>query len=259
MEQLNLNWHTYNDHLKDLMQSLLHLNHSSDVTLICEDKTKLKAHKFVLNACSPVFQAIIDDLPQSDPVIYLRGVFASEMKSILQFIYLGQTTLHVDGMNDFLKLARSLEIKEISQNVDFDDNEFPVQDQICDNSGKSNVQNIEFNYLHEDKTIVKSSETGKEKKTILTNHSNARENFPCELCDKQFSYRRSLKQHIRSAHEGIKFHCENCGYEATTKQNLLSHIQNIHEGIKYPCSLCDYKTSFKGNLDAHKRNKHLSD
>ena len=120
------------DNSKDLMLSLLHSYHLSDVTLICEDKKKLKARKFVLNACT---QAIIDDLPQKDPVIY-RGLLDPEMKSILQFIYLGEATLHLDGINDFLKLAISLEIKDISQNVDFEDNEFQAQDQTCDNSTK---------------------------------------------------------------------------------------------------------------------------
>ena len=93
MEQFNLNWHTYNDHLKEMMQNLLLCSESTDVTLVCEDKTKFKAHKFVLNACSPVFHSIINDMPQSYPVIYLKGVFAQEMKSILQFMYLGQATI----------------------------------------------------------------------------------------------------------------------------------------------------------------------
>ena len=68
MEQFNLNWHTYNDHLKDMMQNLLQSNESTDVTLVCEDRTKFKAHKFVLNACSPLFQSMI----YLNPVIYLR-------------------------------------------------------------------------------------------------------------------------------------------------------------------------------------------
>ena len=87
MEQFNLNWHTYNDHLKEMMQNLMLSQESSDVTLVCEDKTKFKAHQFVLNACSPVFYSIINNLPQKDAVIYLRGVFGQEMKSILQFMY----------------------------------------------------------------------------------------------------------------------------------------------------------------------------
>ena len=103
MEQFDLNWHTYNDHLKEMMQNLFLSNESTDIALVCEDKTKFKAHKFVLKACSPVFTSIINDLPQKDPVIYLRGVLAPEMKSILQFMYLGQATLYQDRMKEFLQ------------------------------------------------------------------------------------------------------------------------------------------------------------
>ena len=80
MEQFNVYWHTYYDHLRELMHHLMQSNESTDVTLVCEDRTKFKAHKFVLNACSPVFQSIINDFPLKDPVIYLRGVLSSEMK-----------------------------------------------------------------------------------------------------------------------------------------------------------------------------------
>ena len=38
MEQFNLNWHTYNDHLKEMMQHLIQSNESTDVTLVCEDR-----------------------------------------------------------------------------------------------------------------------------------------------------------------------------------------------------------------------------
>ena len=84
-EQFNLNWHTYPDHLKEMMEALMKSNNLADVTLVCNDKTKFKAHKFVLSACSPVFRSIINDLPlKEDSCIYLRGVQSQEMKSILQ-------------------------------------------------------------------------------------------------------------------------------------------------------------------------------
>ena len=121
-EQFNLNWHTYNDHLKEMMGNLLESNETADVTLVCEDKTKFKAHKLVLISCSPVFQSIINDLPKIGySVIYLRGVLAQEMKSILQFMYLGQATFYHDRMNEFLNVAKSLEVKEISKDVECED------------------------------------------------------------------------------------------------------------------------------------------
>ena len=92
-EQFNLNWHTYSDHLKEMMQNLLQSAENADVTLVCEDKTRFKAHKFVLSSCSTFFQSIILDMAtKGDSVIYLRGVLGQEMKSILQFMYYGQAT-----------------------------------------------------------------------------------------------------------------------------------------------------------------------
>ena len=139
-EKFDLNWHNYSDHLKGLMQSLMQSNKSSDVTLVCEDKTRFKAHKFVLYACSPVFQSIIDDLPDNKSAVYLRGVFAPEMKSILQFMYLGQATFYQDRMNEFLKVAKSLEIKDLSNNVDFE-NEDQSQGLAKAEHFKSNYDN----------------------------------------------------------------------------------------------------------------------
>merc|ERR1719342_202001 len=43
---------------------------------------------------------------------------SQEIESILQFIYLGQATFYQDRMNEFLNVAKSLEIKELSKNLD---------------------------------------------------------------------------------------------------------------------------------------------
>ena len=102
-ELLNIDWHTYSDHLKLMMQNLMESSESADVTLVCDDKARFKAHKFILNACSPVFKYMNSELPQkNDSVIYLRGVLSKELESILQFIYLGQATFYQDRMNEFL-------------------------------------------------------------------------------------------------------------------------------------------------------------
>ena len=105
-EQFNLNWHTFSDHLKEMVQKLMKSNESADVTLVCDDKTRFKSHKFILSACSPVFESIISDLPESNPIIYLRGVHSQEMKPILQFMYLGQATFYQNRMNEFLNVAK---------------------------------------------------------------------------------------------------------------------------------------------------------
>ena len=218
-EQFNLNWHTYADHLKDLMQCLLESSKSSDVTLVCDDKIKFKAHKFVLIACSPVFQSIIDDLPnKDDSVIYLRGVLSQEMKSILQFMYLGQATFYQDRMNEFISVARSLEIKEIGK-VDFDEG--------------VNVKNENVKYFQScsgsEENLSNFTEKSKKTETSITSYRNESGLYQCDKCEKQFSVRRNMYRHIRSTHEGINYPCNICNQLFTSKFNVDRHIKTYHE------------------------------
>lgn len=49
--------------------------------------------------------------------------------------------------------------------------------------------------------------------------------FPCEICDKKFVNKNSLKSHIMSVHECANlFTCETCGKSFSTKSNLKSHL-----------------------------------
>ena len=54
-EKYNLNWHTYSDHLREMLHEMMKSNELTDVTLVCDDKRTFKAHKIVLSACSSVF------------------------------------------------------------------------------------------------------------------------------------------------------------------------------------------------------------
>ena len=95
----------------------------TDVTLVCDDQKQFKAHKIVLSACSTVFKNIIDTLPQNSSIIYLRRIQHHEMESILEFMYLGVATFYQERMNEFLNVAKNLQIKEISKDVEFNDTE----------------------------------------------------------------------------------------------------------------------------------------
>ena len=117
-EKYNLTWHTYTDHLKEMMRDLMENNSFADVSLICEDMKIIKAHKNILSTCSPIFKGILEADSSSYCNIYLRGVNHSEINSILQFVYLGEASFHETRVNEFLSLAKSLEIKELSTDVE---------------------------------------------------------------------------------------------------------------------------------------------
>ena len=44
-EKYNINWHTYSDHLKEMLHEMMKSNELADVTLVCDDKKQFKAHK----------------------------------------------------------------------------------------------------------------------------------------------------------------------------------------------------------------------
>ena len=218
LEQFNLSWHTYLNHLKEMMQTLMETKKSTDVTLVCDDKVKFKAHKFVLSACSPVFQSIIDDLPENEnSFIYLRGVRSQEMNSILQFMYLGQATFYKDRMNEFLHVAKILEVKEISENLYFNND---IEQESEGNNSKKDMNEYDLTRI----PIQNLDEIEQIDSKLMSDVSI----HQCNKCDKMFS----------------------------SNANLFRHDRNTHEGIKYPCDVCDYVASQKTNLIRHKNNKH---
>ena len=57
-EKFTLTWPSHSSHFQDVLANLLTTEESSDVTLVCADQVKFKSHKFVLKACSPVFEGM---------------------------------------------------------------------------------------------------------------------------------------------------------------------------------------------------------
>ena len=214
------------------------------------DKRQFKAHRIVLSACSSVFKSIINDLPHNNSVIYLKGIQYQEMESILEFMYLGVATFHQERMNEFLNVAISLEIKEISRNVDFDNqNAYNEKQEISDNKTNLEAQS-------QTNTVVDSK-----RDTQLIDYSQiqrtSKEGFHCEQCESVFTQKTHLITHIQSIHEGVKYTCNQCHYQATQQSHLTTHIKSIHDGVKYPCNQCDYQATQRCALRRHVKSKHL--
>ena len=107
-EKYSFNWQTYSDHLRLMMKDMIINDDFSDVTLVSEDNNHIKAHRNILSACSPVFKEIFRKENRSNPIIYLRGIYSSEVESIIEFIYLGKATFLEARMVEFLAVAKSL-------------------------------------------------------------------------------------------------------------------------------------------------------
>ena len=53
----------------------------------------------------------------------MRGIQSFEVESILQFNYLEEATFYQERMNEFINVAKSLEIKEISKDIEIPEND----------------------------------------------------------------------------------------------------------------------------------------
>ena len=253
-EKYNLNWHSYSDHLREMLHEMMRSNELTDVTLVCDDKKQFKAHKIVLSACSSVFKSIINELPQNSSVIFLRGIQHEEMESILEFMYLGVATFYKERMNEFLNVSKSLEIKDIIKDVEFNAENEPKKEE------ETGITDIDPLQLHpqasKDGDIFTNSVTHIQ--TLSDSHlqQNIERKFFCYHCESKFARKDHLKQHIQAKHDDVKYACSQCEYLASRQDHLKSHIKSVHEGVKYACNKCDYQCSHKSSLITHRQAKH---
>ena len=247
-EKYNITWHTYSDHLKNMMKTLMMNEDYSDVTLVTEDKKHIRANINILSACSPVFRNTLKKEKGISPIMYLRGIQHSEMESIMQFIYLGEATFYEEKREEFFAVAKSLEIKELCNTEtvtnDQPDDEPWIWDPVTPTKPMKE-HNITTDSIPEQATQESS-------RKVL----NANSTFDCNLCHSTYSSRWGLFNHKKSYHEGVQYACSQCDYKATQQINLTAHIQSKHEGVKFACDQCDYQAAHRSTLDGHIQSKH---
>ena len=73
----------------------------------------------------------------------------------------------------------------------------------------------------------------------------------CHICDRMFSIKKTLENHIEAVHGGKKpYKCEICDQCFTQSSGLSGHVQRVHEEKKIKCSICGVMIS-KGYFKVH--------
>ena len=271
-DKCNLAWQNYTDHLREMLNELLESNELTDVTVVSEDSKQFKAHKVVLCASSLVFKNILCYGSFSNPILYLRGIQSHEIESILQFIYLGKVTLHQDSMNEFLYVAKSLEIKEISKenavDKEFENEKFQqsielsksniVQEHIKEDSVIKQMQNNSVYACEQCDNQNRCNFIADRLSNLNRHKSSVHEGikYPCDQCNNQFTRKFHLKEHVKSVHKGVRYPCDQCTFKAARLRNLNRHISTVHEGIRYPCDQCNQQFTHTFQLHKHVKSVH---
>lgn len=112
-QQFCLKWNSYQNNLKSEFDQLLQNESFVDVTLACDGQS-IKAHKMVLSACSPYFQALFFDNPCQHPIIIMKEVKWPELKAVVEYMYKGEINVCQDQIEPLLRVAQMLKIRGLA-------------------------------------------------------------------------------------------------------------------------------------------------
>ena len=288
-KKIDLNWHTFYDHLLDNMRHLLSSNQFADVTLVCDNNIHFKAHSFVLSSCSKVFANLFNGDSQSNATVFLKGIDHRDLDQILQFMYHGKATFSEDRMDSFIAASKSLEVKEISTgfedknegDVSRSENNQEINEELVNNTDlhsreslsveQYGVQNITPAQPTAEQTKYVANSTRSNvcpdcervfydssnmKKHYISKHQGV--TFACNQCDRVYSFQQHLTEHIQGVHDGQTIKCdfEDCDKEFIKKHAYNHHVKAVHKNVSYSCSNCDLKTANKFYLKAHIQSQH---
>jgi len=286
-EQFNVNWETHTEHIKELFGKLKTTGCFSDVTLVCDDKVKVAAHKIVLCSCSALFASLLDK-SDGHPIVFLRGIKHEEMDALMSFMYYGEATINKERMKDFLHAAIDLGIKEIDDHID--NIEAESDDEIMDSTQQteekaaqmsddkadsepvpepyhSTLEQMPFqptvkletqspvkddpplanHFLYKEPTIKRGR--GRAKRMVLPS-PKLRQLMPKGPIN---TMKITPKPDSSKSETKVDYICPDpqCELPFRTKIGLQCHIDTKHNNIKHQCNQCDHQASSLGNLKKH--------
>ena len=256
-DKFDLTWNDFGRNAERSFRNLANDSLFTDVTLISDDRKRIKAHKVILSSCSNFFNQILSETSTENPLLFLKGIHHRELQAIVKFIYVGTTEVSQEHLKNFMKAAVELQIEGLQENK--------VAEDIV------NHQELKI-YEHEDSYYQPETKDQEFDVTLNQNVNNSVDdlyhfktqnferkddgNYMCDECEYKTTSLGNLKTHKLGKHEGIKFKCSQCPREFSARSNLHNHIRSKHEGKKYTCEKCFMEFTHPPRLSEHKAKHH---
>ena len=245
MDILSITSETHTNQIIQTFGELFRENVLTDVTLVCDDQTRINAHKIVLSAGSPLFRAMFLAEPQCRPLLYLRGLEEESVLPLLQFLYLGETSVNKNSVPQFLRIAKEFQISGLEQEQKDTIEELPLEEDI-----ERDAQNT----------------------TVTTMIENKRRSAHlCDKCNHKAGSLSELKKHLSNCHavktpapapatdpnpvKEQKLACHQCRFICSRMDLLKEHVIKTHVK-ELKCNLCDFKTVHARVLQKHTESIH---
>jgi len=264
-ESYNLNWEEFDAYTSLTFKQLLAKPDFTDVTLACEGEETIEAHKVILSACSPFFDRILKKNSHSHPLIFLTDVTHSDLKSIINFMYLGQTNVVQEDLQRFLKVATKFQVRGLTDGK----KKGSVSQTTAISIHEEEVINQEENNIDQQQGGIANIQSSLDNVVMLEDERRVDDfDFKCDLGNSSGFYHGITEEHseidssllmdgFRMVPEKV-FPCDQCDYKASYSCNLNSHKRTVHEKLFFQCHLCAYKSSRKDRLNKHVLSKHSS-
>ena len=107
------------------------------------------------------------------------------------------------------------------------------------------------------KNVKPASKDEKKKKYEKLVRDPLTKRFKCNQCQKDFSSKEYLIEHVESVHEGVKFQCDQCSKTYTYRSGLDVHIQSVHQGVTFKCDQCSKTYNSRSGLHVHIQSDHV--
>ncbi len=93
--------------------------------------------------------------------------------------------------------------------------------------------------------------------TSTSKSFKAKDPFPCRKCSKSFKLKKYLTKHMQRVHfKKFKNKCHFCTKVFFDVGELKQHVQSAHEGVRYQCAHCPGKFISLKNAERHERSVH---
>ena len=254
-EKFCLKWNDFESNVSKSFGLLRNEEYLHDVTLVCDDNSQVSAHKLVLSACSEYFKTLFKNNNQQKPLICLEGVTANDLKNILDYMYIGETNIFQENLDQFLTVAQRFKVLGLLQNE---------SDTECEDSSiiKTDLEENDASNQNEKKKTVRTHMMSNENnsKVIKKNLSGSNDQVLAINGSDQHEIRQNIDQHLEICEDG-SLKCTLCG--KTDKGNRTSgkslmrcHIETHLEGLSYQCPMCDKTFRSVNSMRTHKSRFH---
>ena len=252
MENYSICSRTFTEHLVNSRKELYDDKVFSDVTLVTDEMVPIQAHKSVLITASSTFKKLLRLNPQSNPILYLRGIQNQDLETILKFIYLGETDVAENRLDKILELANELDLKDFGSNSSINlpsrteeiTNRYEVLKEALDeleNNSPTTVQKEFEGSTTSSRSAFKETQKkdNPKKKSSPSNPVVKMENPEENMCKEMMM-------------------CKECGKTFSNEYNRKRHVKSVHDEVQYPCQHCDKKFNHQGNVRRHELSVHSS-